>query len=78
MMAKIEIFTPFESQNPIYLGSADEDLFEDIIKEHGNRTFAEIKALTSRGWRYRLEPPPQEDADHWILGSDFIEVLFGD
>jgi DNA ligase-1 len=39
----IKIFTPIESVNPLYLGGAEEDLYERILKEHNGRTFAEIK-----------------------------------
>ena len=40
---KTKIFTPIESVNPLYLGGADEDLYQRILQEHNGRTFAEIK-----------------------------------
>lgn len=38
-----KIFAPIDSQNPIYLGAADDELFEEVLREHGGVTFAEIK-----------------------------------
>jgi ATP-dependent DNA ligase len=40
---KIEIFKPIESMNPIYLGAAENELYQKILQEHNSRTFAEIK-----------------------------------
>ena len=40
---KIEIFKSIESMNPIYLGVAENELYQRILQEHGNQTFAEIK-----------------------------------
>jgi len=43
MKTKIEMFNPIDSQNPIYLGAADEELYKQILLTHGGSTFAEIK-----------------------------------
>ena len=40
---KAKLFTPVASQNPLYMGCADEILFEEILREHGRSTAAEIK-----------------------------------
>ncbi len=39
----MKIFTPIESMNPVYLGAADDELYEEVLKEHNGATFAEIK-----------------------------------
>jgi DNA ligase-1 len=39
---QVKIFTPIESQNPLFLGNTD-TIFEDVIKEHNGKTAAEIK-----------------------------------
>lgn len=46
----IQIFTPIESMNPLYLG-ASENLYEDVIEEHNGSTLAEIK---EDGYRMQL------------------------
>lgn len=43
MENKTKIFTPIESVNPLYLGGADDDLYQRILQEHNGRTFAEVK-----------------------------------
>jgi DNA ligase-1 len=40
---KIEIFNPIESMNPLYLGAAEDELYQRILQEHEGQTFAEIK-----------------------------------
>lgn len=41
--SRIEIGKPIESMNPVFLGAADDALYNQILKEHGGSTLAEIK-----------------------------------
>ena len=45
---KTKIFTPIESMNPIYLGAADDELYEDILQEHNGKTFAENSIIKAK------------------------------
>ena len=40
---KIEMFTPIESKNPVYLGSAGEQLYQEVLDLHQGQTRAEVK-----------------------------------
>ncbi len=40
---KIQIFQPIESMNPIYLGASEDELYNRVLEEHNNTTFAEVK-----------------------------------
>jgi DNA ligase-1 len=40
---RIEIGNPIESMNPVFLGVPDDALYNQILKEHGGSTLAEIK-----------------------------------
>jgi DNA ligase 1 len=48
---KTKLFQPIESMNPIYLGAADDALYDSILMEHNGKTFAEIK---EDGYRMQL------------------------
>lgn len=56
-ITKIRQFTPIESQNPVYLKAADEDLFAKVMEEHDDRTFAEVK---EDGYRMQVHKKGEE------------------